>query len=320
MSKDPNAAKQTSDDKMLALLTKWAEEGTAPWQSNIVRQTMEIMPKSGISGKVYQGINYYHCGYNIIRMGWDSNEFITFFECKKREGSIKKGEKGTMIFQPMAKCYLKSTGDRITEAEYAERVKSGDKDARKVVFYNAATVFNLAQTTLEYEKFVPQKPESIIDSRVDGLLEEWIDAPNLRYNDFLKSPCYYPALDEIEILTHPNFTGLAYDEALAHEMCHATGHKSRLNRDMGGGGKSERYAKEELIAEIGSNLVLARLGYADEELGATVQNSGAYLRSWAKHIKDTGEVKGLASKIMTAFSSAQKAADYIFDRLEEDEE
>jgi antirestriction protein ArdC len=45
--------------------------------------------------------------------------------------------------------------------------------------------------------------------------------------------------------------GKYYATAL-HELGHATGHSSRLNRDLSGGFGSESYAKEELRAEISS--------------------------------------------------------------------
>ena len=40
-----------------------------------------------------------------------------------------------------------------------------------------------------------------------------------------------------------------------HELGYATGHKTRLKRDLSGGFGSQRYAREELRAKIGSYML-----------------------------------------------------------------
>lgn len=56
-------------------------------------------------------------------------------------------------------------------------------------------------------------------------------------------------------------TETGFISTLAHETVHATGHKSRLNRDMKGRFGNETYAFEELIADIGAGFVAGYLGY-----------------------------------------------------------
>src|SRR3546814_14482977 len=45
-----------------------------------------------------------------------------------------------------------------------------------------------------------------------------------------------------------------------HELTHATGHAKRLNRDLTNSFGSKDYAREELIAEMGSAFLCAALG------------------------------------------------------------
>ncbi|NQY82579.1 MAG: hypothetical protein HRT36_06095 [Alphaproteobacteria bacterium] len=47
----------------------------------------------------------------------------------------------------------------------------------------------------------------------------------------------------------------AYYSTALHELGYATGHKTRLKRDLSGGFGSQRYAREELRAEIGSYML-----------------------------------------------------------------
>jgi len=94
----------------------------------------------------------------------------------------------------------------------------------------------------------------------------------------------------------------SYAATLAHEATHWTRHLSRLNRDLGRKHwGDEGYAREELVAELGSAFLCADLGLAPEIL----EDHAAYIDSWAKVLKDDKRF------IFTAASHAQRAADYL---------
>jgi antirestriction protein ArdC len=50
-----------------------------------------------------------------------------------------------------------------------------------------------------------------------------------------------------------------YHSTLLHESVHATGHKSRLDRDFSKRFGDESYAFEELVAELGSAMLMRPL-------------------------------------------------------------
>ena len=86
---------------------------------------------------------------------------------------------------------------------------------------------------------------------------------------------------------------------------HATGHASRLERDgivnpvrFG----SERYSKEELVAELGASFLSNEAGILDQ---VRFDNSAAYLHSWTQKLTDD------PSLIVSAASQAQKGADWV---------
>jgi antirestriction protein ArdC len=85
-----------------------------------------------------------------------------------------------------------------------------------------------------------------------------------------------------------------------HELAHATGHQSRLARDMSGSFGSKTYAFEELIAETASAFLGLTLN-----LPADIPNHANYIGHWLGILK---EDKGA---IFRAAAQAQKAADWI---------
>ena len=96
-----------------------------------------------------------------------------------------------------------------------------------------------------------------------------------------------------------------YYSTLFHELTHATGHPSRLDRKGVGDGirpfGSPTYCREELVAEMGAAYLCGAAGIAT----ATLDNSAAYLRNWI------AKLKGDATLAVKAAGAAQKAADYI---------
>lgn len=86
----------------------------------------------------------------------------------------------------------------------------------------------------------------------------------------------------------------------AHEAIHSTGHASRLHRDLEGRLGCPRYAREELIAELGSVLLGQRL-----EIGCDLVNHAAYLAHWAQLLKESPRV------LFQVLSAARQAADLI---------
>ena len=125
---------------------------------------------------------------------------------------------------------------------------------------------------------------------------------------------YTPSLDRIQMPFPQAFSSPPeFYSTLFHEMVHATGSPSRLDREE----KKKRknwgdsyYAYEELIAEMGANYLCAESGI----LYHTLKNSAAYLKHWKKQV--TNELKEDPNFFLKACADAQKGADYILGRLE----
>ena len=94
----------------------------------------------------------------------------------------------------------------------------------------------------------------------------------------------------------------SYSATLGHEAVHWTRHSSRLDRDFGRKAwGDEGYAREELVAELGSAFLAADLGLYLEPR----EDHASYISSWLAALKDDKRA------IFSAASHAQRAVDYL---------
>ncbi|MEO1986410.1 MAG: zincin-like metallopeptidase domain-containing protein [Martelella sp.] len=103
----------------------------------------------------------------------------------------------------------------------------------------------------------------------------------------------------------------AHAATLAHECIHWTMHKSRLDRDLGAKSRGDAgYAREELVAELGSVFVCADLGIEAEPR----DDHAAYIASWLKALKNDKRA------IFQAASHAEKAVGFLHSKQPQAEE
>jgi len=95
------------------------------------------------------------------------------------------------------------------------------------------------------------------------------------------------------------FEPINWHRTALHECSHASGHTSRLNRDLSGTFGSKKYAFEELIAEISAAYLCTSLG-----ITPTVRHAD-YIGSWLAVLREDDRA------IVRAASQASKAADYL---------
>jgi antirestriction protein ArdC len=116
---------------------------------------------------------------------------------------------------------------------------------------------------------------------------------------------YSPWLDQITMpFRHQFALASGWASTLLHEFSHATGHVSRLGRDQTGTFASESYAREELIAEIGSYMLCTELAVSTPGLDA---QHASYVGSWIKALKsDPKEIFRAAAAAQRVFNFAME--------------
>jgi antirestriction protein ArdC len=117
---------------------------------------------------------------------------------------------------------------------------------------------------------------------------------------------YMPALDLVSMPSRALFDDSAkYYSALFHEITHSTGHEKRLGRHKKMRDQftshHHEYSHEELVAEIGAGFLCAHAGIDNR----TIENSGAYIRSWMQCFEKNQRM------FFFAAAQAQSAVNFI---------
>ena len=129
---------------------------------------------------------------------------------------------------------------------------------------------------------------------------------------YLGKAAYAPLADRILIAPRDTFrSDESFTRTLLHEMTHSTGHPSALARSCNTNFGSPEYAKEELIAELGSLFMSADLGIQSADMeGEFYENHVSYLKSWIGALEDDPDY------LFKAASQADKASTYLKERYD----
>jgi len=268
MSKKKSFRENVADEMIRHL-----EAGTAPWQKPWDPGVYHARPFNPTSNKSYHGINAV-----ILDMSEHTDpRWLTFRQAQELGAQVQGGEKATMIEYwkwTDTKKVLDTTGQPVI-GEDGKPLTETLKLDRPQVFY--ASVFNAGQIDgLEPYKAPPLTFEPVEEAEI-VLSESGI--PIIHDQD---DRAFYATIqDQIHLPDRSVFpTAYDYYSTALHEVGHATGHKSRMDREFGPFG-SEAYAKEELKAEMASYMVSRELG-----LGHNPERHAGYLESWLKAIKE----------------------------------
>lgn len=281
---DNNKVYEQVNERIISLLEQGVAPWRRPWKSQGIKPAMNL-----ISKKRYSGCNF----FLVNSMGYSCPWWATFNQVKQRGGNVKKGEKGTLIV------FWKSLSIK-------EKNEQGESINKEIPFLKTSYIFNMEQC----EGLKIQKEDDVALINHDPITEcEKIrdkfplGMPELRHQH--DRAYYNPGLDFINLPKMGLYENPEeYYQTLYHESIHATGHKSRLNRntltDIHYFGDAN-YSQEELVAEMGASY-LAAFSNIDN---CTIQNSASYLSSWLAAIRKDNKL------LIKSASQAQKAVDYL---------
>jgi antirestriction protein ArdC/phage/plasmid primase-like uncharacterized protein len=256
-------------------LIKRLEEGTAPWQHYVKPGVLKDRPHNPASGTVYRGGNELW----LSMQPHPDPRWMTYRQAQEMGAQVQKGARGTKIE------FWKTHDERIERDEAGKPVLGEDGEPKKIrsvldrPIGKIFTVFNASQID-GLEPYV--SPELTFDpiERAEAVLA----GADIRLNHDTHSQAYYQggSHDQVHLPRREHFKDASsYYSTALHELGHATGHQSRLNRDMHGPFGSEKYAREELRAEISSLMVAQKLG-----IGHDPGNHAAYVKSWIQALRN----------------------------------
>lgn len=266
------------------------EEGTVPWRRPWAAGADSH--RNPVSGTVYRGINPFLLELTGIDRGYSDPQWLTFKQAKTRGGSVRKGEKSTLVvFWKMLRGIDRETGEE-----------------RTLPLLRHYRVFNVEQVDgIDWPTPEEREPFEPID-QCAGIVAGMPNAPTIKHGG--NAACYVPAWDLVQLPQPDAFLSAeGYYATTFHELAHATGHASRLNRDELASSHAfgdAVYSREELTAEMASAMLCGVTGISP----AVVDNSAAYIKGWLRALKDDRKM------LVSAAGRAQRAADYIRGRVE----
>jgi antirestriction protein ArdC len=242
------------------------------------------MPKNTISGKHYRGINTVVLWIMSEKKGYSSSDWGTFKQWQEKGASVKKGEKSTRVvfWKPITK------GEK------------GDDNFSSFMIAKQYCVFNKAQVDgLEEDQEVGETPklsEEERNLRAEGFVEE----TGAIIDHSSNKAFYESATDKIKMPKFEAFfSGVGYYSTLFHELTHWTSHKDRCDRKLTF--DRDKYAFEELVAELGSAFLCSKLEVTNEPR----EDHAQYIKGWLAALKSDPKA------IFKAASAAQKAVDFL---------
>lgn len=268
---------QEITDKVLAKLS----QGEIPWQKPWARKNW---PMNAYTRRGYTGCNVFILGMS----GFPSNYWVGFSQAQHMGTKVKKGEKGTHIVR------------------WVPITRKNDLGQDVIVGLSpmTLTVFNLSQTTADWEKY-NSRGDFVPDMDAEDILNGYKDRPGIRYG--LGQAAYSPVEDIVFMPNRDDFMSPAhFYSTLFHELAHSTGHETRLKRNMRNHFGSYDYSFEELIAEMGACFLIS-----ETDLQGTFNNTVGYIQGWMKALERDSTL------FVKAANAAQKVANYILGRKSE---
>lgn len=303
----------------------WFTEGALQWPRNL-------------HGREYNGMNAFMLLLHCEKEGYKIPRFCTFDCVQKlnksgKDGeelprvSVLRGEKSFPVMLTTFTCIHKETKEKI---KYDDYKKLSDDEKEQYNVYpkmQVFRVFNVAQTNLQearpelWQKLEQENSRPAIEegehysfAPVDTMIRDnlWICPITPKY----QNDAYYSITkNEIIVPEKEQFrSGESFYGTLFHEMTHSTGAEGVLDRFKPTTFGSPEYAREELVAELGSALVAQRYGMTKH----IKEESCAYLKGWLDELKESPQfIKTTLLDVKRATSIITQKVDKIAQELEQ---
>lgn len=294
-------------------------------------------PERNTSGKYYQGINRFYLSMISRMNNFADNRWFTYNQIKHDKNlELIKGAQGYHVeywyFEMMKK-------PQESDKEFLKRVKDANKLIHRSM-YNAKKELNVdfkinevvdicKSKDFDEDKdfrmlfknyyvfngdFVKglnqQKREDIPKTEkfkiAEQVAENYLQNEKINFYEGGNGSFYKVMDDSITLPKKEYFTNEEeYISTLLHEICHSTGAKERLNRNLNDLNDDKKLAIEELKAEISATMLCAEL---EVEMSKDhIDNHKAYVNEWMKAI----EGKNGEHVLMKAIKDAEDIVDYV---------
>lgn len=259
------------------------------------------LPHNISTQKNYRGINNLILSIAATDNNFLSNGWITFNQAKKLGATIKKGSKASAIY--FFKIIYKDNKEKIIPHKVVDTLTPAEKNKLNYSsIIRSFPVFNTSQVNKLPDELVSNPIITLNEFESNEQAEKIITNTKAEINIIESNQAFYNAKkDTITLPLREQFkTPINFYNVAFHELTHWTAHESRLNRPINNKAGTAKYAKEELIAELGAAFLLAEIG--NEKL---ITDNAAYIKSWLTLLNNDSKA------VVSAASKAQMATDYI---------
>ena len=292
-------------------IIKQMEKGTAPWQKSWKPGEVAV-PRSLSTDRDYRGGNSLHLMAVAEQKGYSDPRWGTFDHIKYAGGAVRKGEKGTRVVWWDFSQTKRTVAVTDREGKPVMATDGKPMERFQAPTSKVYTVFNVEQASGLKDR-LPSLGQDKPGWDPHRTNDDLIKKSGVKVRHLSGDKAYYNLrADAVTLPKRSQFADAAsYYQTANHELAHATGHPSRLNRDtlqegVSKGFGSEPYAREELRAEIASMMTNTRLG-----LGHQSREGTAYVASWSEALKKNPR------EIYYASRDAQKISEHLIEPVRE---
>ena len=299
-------------EQFAATIVKQIEAGTAPWQRPW-KPGEQTSPRNAITGIRYTGGNALRLSLRGQERGFADNRWATYRQIKEAGGYVLKGQRGEhIVFVQHNRLVPKKdeAGRHLVDSEGRPVYERSERGS----FSRLHTVFNVEQTR---DLDLPPRQTPVAGWQAHQAAEAVMETANVPIKHVAGDRAYYsPQADQIVLPERRQFPSAeAYYATALHELSHASGHQSRMDRKtfyngVKAGFGSPAYAREELRAEISAMMTGERLGIGHLPRDGH-GNGAAYVKSWIQALSDEPR------EIYRAAAEAERISRYLMEPARE---
>ena len=287
------------------------------------------MPQN-LTGRNYSGSNSFFLQLDSALHSYRTPVYMTFHQAVNEGLHIKKGSTSMpVIYWDLT--VKDKDGHKVSRDDYRNMTESERQLCDVRPFMKSYMVFNIDQTNLEevnkekYDKVIDRfkAPElrdtkgMYVNAALDRMFErqEWIC--RVQTDKMSDSAYYSPSRDIVVLPKKEQFNigstpeeiykdGMEYYSSALHEMTHSTGTPERLNRTKGDKFGDDKYAKEELVAELSAAMMGNAMGFDARIL----DNNAAYLDGWIATLREDPKF------IVSVMADVNKASGMVLEEID----
>jgi antirestriction protein ArdC len=294
-------------EKWFANLSEGIRTGNLPWRKPWKSNGATGIPTNLKSKKAYRGGNAVSLMIHAMFNGWTDLRFATRKQLIEAGYSVAGLKNGTGF---EVKYFKRGT--------YEKQNDDGEIEIKQSYLTRWYEVWCIEQCENYEPPTIDESIEPVPEHEMMKHFDSYVESQASLTLKRVGSEAFYRLSEDlIQLPRHEDFTVPVGEVMTAfHEAVHSTGHLNRCHRPLGNGFGSPAYAYEELIAELGSLLVVMTLGgeFRPDTVVEENANSVAYLKHWLDACKDQD------SALDKAFHEAQSACDFIIKAIQGGEE